>query len=138
MKAAMLEIALRSAGLTVTRRPVRADDLRRLACGAPPTVEQTIAAAAHRLGVRERDLVGRGRSRRIVVKRMIAMAAARAATGASTPEIGRAFGRDHTTVLHALGRVEGWLDAGGDLGADVRAAIDGIAARARDMAKGIA
>jgi chromosomal replication initiation ATPase DnaA len=138
MNAAMLEIALRSAGLSVTRRPATAEDLLRLATGTLPTVEQVIAAAAHRLGVSERDLVGRRRSRRIVVKRMIAMAAARAAAGASTPEIGRAFGRDPSTVLHALGRVEGWLDAGGDLGADVRAAIDGIAARARDMAKGIA
>lgn len=47
------------------------------------------------------------RSRRIVWPRQVAMYLARTITGRSLPEIGRQFGnRDHTTVLHAIRKVE--------------------------------
>lgn len=137
MSAAGFEAALRRSGLTVARRRVKAEDVRRLARGFGPTLAQVIEAAAWRLGVPEARLVGVQRTRDIAIRRMVALAAARAATRASLPEIGRAFGgRDHTMVLHALGRVEGWLDGGGELAADVRDAIDAICARARAMAEG--
>jgi chromosomal replication initiator protein len=46
-------------------------------------------------------LLGRGRYRRVCRPRQIAMYLACEMTGQSLPQIGRSFGRDHTTVLHA-------------------------------------
>jgi chromosomal replication initiator protein len=47
------------------------------------------------------------RFRRVARPRQVAMYLARELTGRSLPAIGRAFGgRDHTTILHALRRVE--------------------------------
>jgi chromosomal replication initiator protein len=51
-------------------------------------------------------LVGKGRKRKIARPRQIAMALTREITGKSLPEIGRDFGRDHTTVLHAVRTVQ--------------------------------
>jgi chromosomal replication initiator protein len=53
------------------------------------------------------DLLSKSRSRSIARPRQIAMCLARELTTKSLPEIGRAFGgRDHTTVLHACGKIE--------------------------------
>ncbi|MGA1561675.1 MAG: chromosomal replication initiator protein DnaA [Gammaproteobacteria bacterium] len=53
------------------------------------------------------DLLSKSRSRSIARPRQIAMSLARELTTKSLPEIGRAFGgRDHTTVLHACGKIE--------------------------------
>jgi chromosomal replication initiator protein len=69
---------------------------------------QTIQAAVCRhFRVTHLDLVSRRRGRGIVRPRQVGMWLARHLTVASLPEIGRAFGgRDHTTVMHALGVVE--------------------------------
>ncbi len=57
--------------------------------------------------VQASDLLSKSRSRSIARPRQIAMSLARELTNMSLPEIGRAFGgRDHTTVLHACGKVE--------------------------------
>lgn len=53
------------------------------------------------------DMRGEKRSRSILYPRQIAMYLCRRLTESSLPEIGRAFGgRDHTTVLHAVGKIE--------------------------------
>jgi chromosomal replication initiator protein len=44
--------------------------------------------------------------------RHIAMYVARKATDVSYPELGRAFGRDHTTVIYAVRSVQKLVDAG--------------------------
>jgi chromosomal replication initiator protein len=49
-----------------------------------------------------RDLVGRGRTRQLCAPRHLAIFLARERTTASLPELGRAFRRDHTSVLHAV------------------------------------
>lgn len=51
--------------------------------------------------LRVTDLLADGRYRRICRPRQIAMYLACEVTGQSLPQIGRSFGRDHTTVLHA-------------------------------------
>ncbi len=53
------------------------------------------------------ELKGVKRQRSILFPRQVAMFLSRKLTESSLPEIGRAFGgRDHTTVLHAVGKIE--------------------------------
>ncbi len=62
------------------------------------------------------DLLSSRRSRDIVRPRQIAMYLAKSLTSRSLPEIGRRFGgRDHTTVLHSVRKVEQLMQADGDL-----------------------
>ncbi len=54
----------------------------------------------------QRQLCGPWRSRDVVRPRQIGMWLARELTARSLPQIGKAFGgRDHTTVLHAINKV---------------------------------
>jgi chromosomal replication initiator protein len=72
-----------------------------------PTVAACMALAARAYGAGIGDLVGQSRRSALVRPRHIAMWIARRATNQSLPQIGRAFGgRDHTTVLHAVRRIE--------------------------------
>jgi chromosomal replication initiator protein len=64
---------------------------------------QEVVAADH--GLLRRDLLNERRSAVFVRPRQIAMYLARHMTDKSLPIIGRAFGRDHTTVFHAVNRV---------------------------------
>ena len=69
--------------------------------------EDIIAAVAAEVGVSRHELVARDRRPIVVWARHLAMYLARELTGASLPDIGRAFGgRNHTTVLHAIRRVQ--------------------------------
>ena len=47
-----------------------------------------------------------GRARNVARPRQIAMYLAKQLTSRSLPEIGRKFDRDHTTVMHAVRKVE--------------------------------
>lgn len=51
------------------------------------------------------DVTGSGRSRDVVLARQVAMYLSRMLTSASLPAIGRAFGKDHSTVIHACRKV---------------------------------
>jgi chromosomal replication initiator protein len=56
------------------------------------------------------DLLSQRRHRSVVWPRQIGMYLAKHLTARSLPEIGRRFGnRDHTTVLHAIRKIEGQL-----------------------------
>lgn len=53
------------------------------------------------------DLISEQRTRNVVLPRQIAMYLCRKLTQHSFPEIGRRFGgRDHTTVLHSVSKIE--------------------------------
>ncbi|HLM25620.1 MAG TPA: chromosomal replication initiator protein DnaA [Thermoleophilaceae bacterium] len=90
------------------------ESVRRLLGGAAASraprqvgFEDVMSAAAAELGVSSRDLRARSRRPPVVWARHLAMYLARELTGASLPDIGRAFGgRNHTTVLHAVRHVE--------------------------------
>jgi chromosomal replication initiator protein len=57
--------------------------------------------------VRLSDLIGPKRVRTIARPRQIAMFLAKQLTPRSLPEIGRRFGgRDHTTIMHGVRRIE--------------------------------
>lgn len=57
-------------------------------------------------GVTDVDLHSDRRSARVARPRQVAMYLARSLTAQSLPAIGRSFGRDHTTVMHAVEAVE--------------------------------
>jgi chromosomal replication initiator protein len=78
---------------------------------------QDAAAAAFNLS-RER-LLARDRSPKVALARQIAMYLARELTDVSLPEIGRGFGRDHSTVIHAHKRIAAEVAAGGPSAAAV-------------------
>lgn len=69
-----------------------------------PTI-QGVVANFFQIGVGE--LRGARRDRSVLYPRQVAMYLCRRLTEASLPEIGRAFGgKNHTTVLHAIGKIE--------------------------------
>lgn len=74
-------------------------------------IETAIDTAEAVTGVSRADILGRSRRHPVVVARWSAMAAART-FGLSLPQIGRGFGRDHTSVLNGLNRVDA-LDTDG-------------------------
>ena len=71
------------------------------------TVEEIQRRVGEHFNVRLSDLVGPKRTRTIARPRQVAMVLAKQMTSRSLPEIGRRFGgRDHTTVMHAVKRIE--------------------------------
>jgi chromosomal replication initiator protein len=71
-----------------------------------PTIREVQEAVAARFGVTMAELLSALRERRIARPRQIAMWVCRHMTLHTMGELGRHFGRDHTTVMHALRRVE--------------------------------
>ena len=71
------------------------------------TLEEIQRCVAGYFQVGLNDLRGARRERSILYPRQLAMFLCRRLTEASLPEIGRAFGgRDHTTVLHAVEKID--------------------------------
>jgi chromosomal replication initiation ATPase DnaA len=56
------------------------------------------------------DVLGRSRTETVVEARWAAMTAAWVETTLSFPQLGRLFGRDHTSVLHAVQKTGAWPD----------------------------
>jgi chromosomal replication initiator protein len=80
---------------------VRATDSRRV------KIEDIQRVVSKHYNVSKQDLLSSRRTRTIVWPRQIAMYLSKSLTPRSLPEIGRRFGgRDHTTVLHAVRKVE--------------------------------
>lgn len=70
-------------------------------------IEDIQKVVARQFNVSKNDLLSNRRTRVIVRPRQIAMYLAKVMTPRSLPEIGRRFGgRDHTTVLHAVRKIE--------------------------------
>ncbi len=71
------------------------------------TVSMVQRVASEFFAVAIPELCGAKRERSVLYPRQVAMYLCRKLTEASLPEIGRAFGgRDHTTVLHAVGKID--------------------------------
>ncbi len=69
-----------------------------------------MAATAEYFGITMEDICGSSRSRALVTARQIAMYLCRELTDMSLPKIGQMFGgRDHTTVMHAVGKIRGQM-----------------------------
>ena len=65
---------------------------------------------ANEFGLRVEDIDSRRRLASLAHPRQVAMFLARKHTNASLQDIGAAFGRDHSTVLHALRNVENKME----------------------------
>ncbi|HTJ56819.1 MAG TPA: chromosomal replication initiator protein DnaA [Devosiaceae bacterium] len=79
-------------------------------------IEDILRIVSRHYKVPRNDLLSSRRSRDVVRPRQIAMYLAKALTSRSLPEIGRRFGgRDHTTVLHSVRKVEQMMKDDGDL-----------------------
>ena len=70
-------------------------------------LDHIIKKTAQAYDLRVSDMIGKRRTRNIAHPRQIAMYMAKTLTTKSLPDIGQAFGgRDHTTVIHAVRKVE--------------------------------
>ncbi len=71
------------------------------------TVDQIQKAVAEHYGLKQADMISERRARAVARPRQAAMWIAKQITTRSLPDSGRRFGgRDHTTVLHAVRRIE--------------------------------
>jgi len=87
------------------------------------TIEQVQRKVGDFFGVKVADLKAKNRTKAVAFPRQIAMYLARQLTHASLSEVGRAFGgKDHTTVLHAVDKIQVLLQEDPKL----RKAIDGL------------
>lgn len=83
-------------------------------------IEDILKMVSRHFKVPRVDLLSSRRSRDVVRPRQIAMYLAKSLTARSLPEIGRRFGgRDHTTVLHSVRKVEQLMKDDGDLQQEV-------------------
>lgn len=70
-------------------------------------IEDIQKRVAEHYGLRMADMISACRMRAVARPRQVAMYLARQLTSRSLPGIGRKFGgRDHTTVMHAIRRIE--------------------------------
>lgn len=70
------------------------------------SVDKIIRATAEYFDLTSYDIKGKKRNRKIVNARQIAIYLARELTDFSTTEIGYDFSKDHTTIMHAIEKVE--------------------------------
>jgi len=91
------------------------------------TIEQIQRKVCDLFGIRLSDLKAKTRTKAIAFPRQIAMYLARQLTHASLAEVGRAFGgKDHTTVLHAVDKVQALLQEDPKLRKTIDGLIQGI------------
>ena len=77
------------------------------------TCKDIIRAVSAHSRIPVRDLISARRTANVVRPRQVAMYLARVLTLRSLPDIGRRFGnRDHTTILHAVRKIQAQVDAG--------------------------
>lgn len=96
----------------------------------PPTIARIKQAVCEQFGLTAEELDSASRAARIAKPRQLAMYLARMHTKASLPAIGAAFGgRNHTTVMHAVKKVEAQLGTDPDVDDAVRALTTRLADR---------
>ncbi|MGU3492829.1 chromosomal replication initiator protein DnaA [Xanthobacteraceae bacterium A53D] len=85
-------------------------------------VDDILRVTAKHYNVSRADLLSQRRTANVVKPRQIAMYLAKTLTLRSLPEIGRRFGgRDHTTVLHAVRKIDGLINTDRALADEIEA-----------------
>jgi chromosomal replication initiator protein len=88
------------------------------------TIDEIQRAVSAHFDVKQLDLVSERRAVAIARPRQIAMYLAKRLTTRSLPEIGRKFGnRDHSTVIHAVRRIEELRGKDGEIDSAVRSLL---------------
>lgn len=99
---------------TVITHDIAETVIRDLVQGLEPRrikIEDILRIVSRHFGVSKAELLSQRRHRSVVWPRQIGMYLAKQMTSRSLPEIGRRFGgRDHTTVLHAIRKIDGELN----------------------------
>jgi len=75
----------------------------------PIKIEKIIAEVARTYNVSESDILSNRRTADLVIARQVAMYIARETTDLSYKQIGESFGKDHTTVLYNVGKINEFL-----------------------------
>ena len=84
------------------------------------TIDEIQRKVAEHYNLRMTDMHSARRARNVARPRQVAMYLAKVLTARSLPEIGRKFGgRDHTTVMHAVRKVEELIDQDAQIAQDV-------------------
>ena len=111
---------------TLTRKPVDLDFTREVladvlrANDRKITIDEIQRRVAEHFRIKPADMVSARRAREVARPRQVAMYLAKRLTPRSLPEIGRRFGgRDHTTVMHAVKRIEELRVEDTELDADI-------------------
>jgi chromosomal replication initiator protein len=121
---------------SLTGRPVTAELAAEVLAGLYPELkprrrtvreiqEQTCAA----FGVSMDELLSASRAQPVAWPRQVAMYLARELTDATLPAIGRAFGKNHTTVMHACRRTAERMASDRDAYEAVRRLTDELGGR---------
>ncbi|MDN5787037.1 chromosomal replication initiator protein DnaA [Pseudorhodobacter sp.] len=85
------------------------------------TIEEIQRKVAEHFNIRLSDMIGPKRVRTIARPRQIAMYLSKALTSRSLPDIGRRFGgRDHTTIMHGVRKIEELLTSDSQLSDDLQ------------------
>ena len=79
-------------------------------------IDDILRTVSNHFNVSRSDILSARRTASVVKPRQIAMYLSKVMTLRSLPDIGRRFGgRDHTTVLHAVRKIEGLIEKDGAL-----------------------
>ena len=85
------------------------------------TIEEIQRKVAEHYNIRLSDMIGPKRLRNIARPRQVAMYFAKQLTSRSLPEIGRRFGgRDHTTIMHGVRKIEELMTTDSQLSDDLQ------------------
>jgi chromosomal replication initiator protein len=85
------------------------------------TIEEIQRKVAEHYNIRLSDMIGPKRLRNIARPRQVAMYLAKQLTPRSLPEIGRRFGgRDHTTIMHGVRKIEELMSMDSQLADDLQ------------------
>ncbi len=104
-----------------------AQDVLRSVIGAEEkaiTIDTLLKFVAEYYGVRPSELKAASNSRNIVMPRQVAMYLCKSLTSASLPDIGRAFGKHHSTVIHSIRKVEDERRKDSDFNSQINAMLD--------------
>ncbi len=71
------------------------------------SINVVLQATCDHFQISNDELTGKKRNKEVLLPRQIGMYLAKEMTGCSFPEIGSAFGRDHSTVIHAYEKIKG-------------------------------
>ncbi|HWG06704.1 MAG TPA: chromosomal replication initiator protein DnaA [Beijerinckiaceae bacterium] len=116
----LAHVTLTRTPLTVETTEVAIRDLVRARDPKRVKIEDIQKLVATHYNVSKADILSSRRTATVVKPRQIAMYLSKVLTLRSLPEIGRRFGgRDHTTVLHAVRKIDGLLAKDGPLSEEV-------------------
>lgn len=92
--------------ITIKMAQTVIDEVKSINPGLNPTPQMILQAVSNFYSLPVDQILANKRSKDTVVPRQMAMYLVRKLTSSSLPEIGKVFGRDHTTVMHACNKIE--------------------------------